>query len=55
MCGVGRVPHIFFTWPAGLCLVRLIIACPANLYLILQNAEVYASLFELLLLFSKIA
>lgn len=48
MCGVGQVPHIF---SLGL----LIIACLANPYLILQNAEVYASLFELLLLFSKIA
>lgn len=48
MCGMGWVPHIFsLGW--------LIIACPANLYLILQNAEVYACLFELLLLFSKIA
>lgn len=51
MYGMGQVPHIFslgrlvFAWPANHCLF----------YLILQNAEVYACLFELLLLFSKIA
>lgn len=54
MCGMGLVPHIFSL--AGLFLLGLlIIACLANLYLLLQNAEVYACLFELLLLFSKIA
>lgn len=54
MCGMGQVPHIFHL--AGWFLLGLlIIACLANPYLLLQNAEVYASLFELLLLFSKIA
>ena len=54
MCGMGQVPHIFSLGRLFL-LGLLIIACLANPYLLLQNAEVYACLFELLLLFSKIA
>lgn len=55
MCGMGWVPHIFFHLAGWSLFGQLIIACPANFYLFLQNAEVYACLFELLLLFSKIA
>lgn len=55
MCGMGWVPHIFFYLAGWSLFGQLIIACPTDFYLFLQNAEVYACLFELLLLFSKIA
>lgn len=55
MCGMGQVPHIFSLGRLFFLLGLLIIACLANPYLLLQNAEVNACLFELLLLFSKIA
>ena len=51
--GVG--PAHFFHLAGWSLPGQLIIACPTDFYLFLQNAEVYACLFELLLLFSKIA
>lgn len=54
MYGMGR-SRTFFHLAGWFLLGLLIIACLANPYLLLQNAEVYACLFELLLLFSKIA